>query len=240
MNARVSVLNAVVMIGLCAGPAIAGPPYITDDPVPTDTGHWEIFTFTDNTFDKDGTATEAGFDINYGPMGDVQLTATLALDHESSADDTELADTEIGVKYRLINDQRHGSQFALFPKVILPTAPGSDRAAFQIPVWAQQDFGRWSLFGGGGVTIQRDAGTQDFWEEGIALVNEPRDGLAFGAEVAHAGAEEDGGTGSTTVDVAANVHVAGPLSLVAAVGPEIEDESGHTATRGYFGLLTNF
>ena len=27
-------------------PAMAGPPYITDDPVPTDTGHWEIYAFT--------------------------------------------------------------------------------------------------------------------------------------------------------------------------------------------------
>ena len=38
-------LVRLVLAG-AAGPAFAGPPYLTDDPVPTDTGHWEIYAFT--------------------------------------------------------------------------------------------------------------------------------------------------------------------------------------------------
>ena len=36
---------ALVLAGVAA-PAVAGPPYLTDDPVPTDTSHWEIYAFT--------------------------------------------------------------------------------------------------------------------------------------------------------------------------------------------------
>jgi len=32
-----------------APPSIAGPPYVTDDPEPTDTGHWENYLFTEIT-----------------------------------------------------------------------------------------------------------------------------------------------------------------------------------------------
>ena len=58
--------------------AVAGPPYLTDDPVPTDLGHWEIYAFSARRrararpFDAD-----AGLDLNYGAVKDVQLTATL-------------------------------------------------------------------------------------------------------------------------------------------------------------------
>lgn len=236
-------LRVVPLVALSAAlhmaPASAGPPYVTDDPVPTDTGHWEIFTFADNILDHGETATEAGFDINYGPVRDLQLTAVLTLDHDSGTGDTGLADTELGVKYRLVNDEHRGYQIAVFPKIILPTAAGPGRASFELPVWVQQDFGRWSLFGGGGLTIPRDPGTHDFWQAGVALVNTPREGVTVGIETAYTGAQDVGGHGSTTLDVAATFHLAGPLSLVGAVGPVFESHADNTALRGYVGLLTN-
>ena len=100
------------------------------------------------------------------------------------------------------------------------------RSAYRIPVWAQVDLGQWSVFGGGGVTLQHDAGRQDFWEAGLALSRTFREGFSGGVEVASAGAEEIGGHGSTTVDVASTIHMTGPLSLVFAVGPEFEHHTG--------------
>src|SRR5580658_2170930 len=40
-----SLLAAGALLGLLAHPAVAGPPFVSDDPVPTDTGHFEIYTF---------------------------------------------------------------------------------------------------------------------------------------------------------------------------------------------------
>ena len=36
-------LSLVVLSLAAATPAWAGPPFLTDDPEPTETGHWEIY-----------------------------------------------------------------------------------------------------------------------------------------------------------------------------------------------------
>ncbi len=70
---------------LLCGPAFAGPPYVTDDPEPTDYKHYEIYAFTAGTATRDGTGGEAGIDFNYGGAPDLQLTAVLPLEYDSPA-----------------------------------------------------------------------------------------------------------------------------------------------------------
>ena len=75
---------AAVLTLAWASPALAGPPYITDDPDPTDTSHYEIYAFSDGLFANHDYNGVAGLDLNYGPVADVQLTATLPLDVTSA------------------------------------------------------------------------------------------------------------------------------------------------------------
>ena len=60
--------------------ALAGPPYATDDPEPTDYKHFEIYLFSGATSTRDGTVGAAGIDFNYGAGPDLQLTAVVPLD----------------------------------------------------------------------------------------------------------------------------------------------------------------
>src|SRR5437868_3534427 len=65
---------------LCAllalpGPALAGPPYLSDDPQPTEFREYEIYLFTAGQHTRDGTGGAAGIDFNYGAAPGVQLTA---------------------------------------------------------------------------------------------------------------------------------------------------------------------
>jgi hypothetical protein len=61
-------------------PSIAGPPYVTDDPEPTDTGHWENYLFTEITHVAGQSARpEPGIEINYGAFKDTQLTWSFPL-----------------------------------------------------------------------------------------------------------------------------------------------------------------
>ena len=46
--------------------AVAGPPYVSDDPQPTDYRHYEIYLLTEGTRTDDGTAGASGIDFNYG------------------------------------------------------------------------------------------------------------------------------------------------------------------------------
>ena len=134
--------------------AFAGPPFLTDDPEPTDTGHWEIYG---PLFEAEGSGENfegaLGTEINYGAAKDVQLTVGLpaAYSHDAAGWHWGAGDLEASVKYRFYHDEAAGLQIAAFPRVTLPTPShgmGSGHVTALLPVWAQQDFGEWSVFAG--------------------------------------------------------------------------------------------
>jgi hypothetical protein len=53
-----------------ARPALAGPPYVSDDPEPTDYKHFEIYTFNSGTAMRGDTSGTSGIDFNYGAAPD--------------------------------------------------------------------------------------------------------------------------------------------------------------------------
>ena len=228
---------------LWTGAALAGPPYATDDPEPTDTGHWEIYASAAGTRIHGAFEGGTGFDLNYGPAPNVQLTATLPLDisHDGGTR-VGAGDVELGVKYRFLHDARADFSVAVFPRVILPTADrrfGTGRVRLLLPVWAQQDFGPWSLFGGGGYTLNPGRGNRNFWQSGLALTREVAPGLSLGAEIAHQSPDEKGGRSTTALGAGGGVHVAGPFSLLFSGGPLFEHRGG-TGFNLYVALGVNF
>ena len=68
MRVHLSWLGATVLVVL-ARPAVAGPPFVSDDPEPTPYHQFEIYTFDNGTNTRDGTAGETGVDFNYGRAG---------------------------------------------------------------------------------------------------------------------------------------------------------------------------
>jgi hypothetical protein len=226
-----------------AGAAAAGPPYVTDDPEPTDLGHWEIYAFAGGTSVEHGYEGGVGVDLNYGLVKDVQITATLPLEvaHSGGAagPGTRAAagDVEIGVKYRFLHGA--GLDVAAFPRVILPTAGkgfGSGRVALLLPVWAQRDFGPWSLFGGGGYTINPGAGNRDFWQSGAALTRTVSPRLSLGGEATWQEADAIGGHSETSVGLGGIVKLGGPFSLLVSGGPVWQHHVRQTQYRAYAAL----
>jgi hypothetical protein len=69
----------LVVMAALVRPARAGPPYVSDDPEPTDYRHFEIYTFNSGTTTRDGTGGQSGIDFNYGAAPDLQLTAPCRL-----------------------------------------------------------------------------------------------------------------------------------------------------------------
>jgi hypothetical protein len=74
--------SCVVLLTMGHG-AKAGLPCISDDPGPTDYGHFEIYAFADGAVTHDGAGGESGVDFNYGAAPDLQLTAVLPLAYVS-------------------------------------------------------------------------------------------------------------------------------------------------------------
>ena len=223
-----------------ADPAAAGPPYVTDDPVPTELGHWEIYSFFDGAIDRGEVAGATGFDLNYGPVPGVQLTATLPL---AVTTDPRLkvgiGDLEAGIKYRFFEDQRSGISIAVFPRVILPSS-GSGKTSILLPVWAGINRGNWSLFVGGGYHLRYGRDNKNSAFEAVALTHQIGKQLSLGAEVAHEGADVLGGHGQTVIGAGAVIGLNRTFSLLLSGGPIVEDGSKHVSARLYAALSLNF
>jgi hypothetical protein len=213
----------------CAGPALAGPPYLTDDPVPTDLGHWEIYAFTAGEGRGSTIDDDLGFDLNYGPVKGVQLTATLPLSFSHAPGEgwgSGTGDVELGVKYRFFHEEEAGVSAAIFPRVILPTASHlpSEKARFLLPLWIGKDFaGGTSVFGGGGYMVNPGAVNRDFWQAAIAVTQELSDKASIGAEITRQGADTKGGTAQTRAGLGSIVKLSEHSNLLFSGGPTWAD-----------------
>jgi hypothetical protein len=235
---------AALALAGAAAPALAGPPYLTDDPIPTGPGHWEIYAFTAGEGRGSSVDADTGLDLNYGPVKDIQLTATLPLSfshepHEGWRGGT--GDVELGVKYRFFDDERSGVSAAIFPRAILPTSSlaHDEKTRILLPLWVGKDFaGGTSVFGGGGYEINRGAGNRDFWQAAAAVTHDLSKQVSVGAEVTRQGADTIGGTAQTRAGVGSIVKLGGPYALLFSGGPTWADH--RTGFHFYGALGLNF
>lgn len=234
VGSNVCVAFALTMLSTNAS---AGPPYDTDDPMPTDTGHWEIYGFVGGEGHVGRFDGATGLDLNYGPVKNVQLTATLPL---SVARDRRLTlrggDVELGAKMRLI--ERRDFALAVFPRAILPT--GGGRTGALLPVWAQRDWGKTSLFGGGGYAISPDRDGRDHWFGAAALTHQMSERLSLGVEATRSGRDAPDARASSTLGIGGIRQLTDHLSLLASAGPTFEDGSRTVRYHAYLALGANF
>jgi len=231
---------------LAASSAQAGPPFLTDDPEPTDTGHWEIYAPAIDAAGK-GRNYEgaAGAEFNYGAAPNLQLTVgvPVSFEHDGDGFKTGRGDLELSVKYRFFHDDDAGVSAAIFPGLTLPTARrgfGAGRVTGFLPVWAQKDSGPWSLFGGGGYAINPGAGNRNFWSGGVAVSREVSDRLLLGVEVDRDGADTDGGEASTSLGLGAILQLKKPFRLLGSAGPTYSDGGGSPGFHAFLALGLDF
>lgn len=222
-----------------ASPALAGPPYEADDPVPTELHHWEIYAFATGSGQQRFDDITTGLDLNYGAAADLQLTATLPADFVRDGQDwtSGIGDVEIGAKYRLIHTGEKGFQLAFFPRVILPTSSlsgASDEVRALLPVWMQKDFDNWSIFGGGGYMINPGKGNRDNFRASVAVTKAIGTGLVVGAEASWEGADTVVGHPTTSLGLGSTVHLGGPVSLLLRGGPRFS--AGKTGFHAFSAL----
>ncbi len=237
---------ACILLALLLRPAFAGPPYVTDDPEPTDYGHFEIYAFTGGTNTRDGTGGAAGVDFNYGGAPDLQLTMVLPMEYDSPAQGPSVAglgNVELAAKYRFLHQDDFGWDVAVFPRIFLSSASplvGDRHASFLLPIWVGRDFGEWSTFGGGGCALNNGGGSKDYCLLGWVLTREVSAGLNIGAEVYHQTADTRGGLASTGVGVGATYDLSGNYHLMASFGPGIQNAAETNRYSWYTAVLFTF
>jgi hypothetical protein len=228
---------ALAVAALASARALAGPPYVTDDPEPTDTGHWENYHFVMGA----GREYESGLDLNYGGAKDLQLTAVIPIKTEDDWRSVGLGEIELAAKYRFLHQDEKGwmPDVAVFPNITLPTGPhATGHATFFLPVWAQKDLDKWSVFGGGGYTINPGAGQKNYWLGGLAVTRQITDAITIGPEVYVQTASETRAQSLTGVNLGVAYKLTKHWSLLAAGGPQFE---GHDRrAMGYVALKLDY
>lgn len=232
---------------LIAAPAVtyAGPPYVTDDPQPTDYQHYEVYFFDGGTAVKGDTASEAGIDFNYGGAPNLQLTAVIPVefDNPAGADSTYgLGNIQLAAKYRFLHAEDIGWDVSVFPRVFLPsTHTAGDRdTSVLVPIWAERDWGRWSTFGGGGCALNHGGDATNYCLLGWVLTRKVTESLELGAEVYYQGADARGAKASTGLGAGLTYDLTEHLHLMGSIGPGLQNAAQANLYTWYAALLLTY
>lgn len=239
-------LAATALLVLEPTPSFAGPPYISDDPEPTDYRHFEIYLFNGGARARDGASGESGIDFNYGALPNLQLTAVAPLAYNLRADGGDeigVGNVELAAKYRFLHQATFGWDVALFPRVFLPSVSsrvGEDHPAFLLPLWLEKDWGKWSTFGGGGCQLDHGGASQDFCMAGWALTRQVLPDLQLGAEIVHQTPVTKGGRVSTGIGAGVRYDLNETYHLLAYIGPGLQNAVETSQYSWYASILFTF
>jgi Putative MetA-pathway of phenol degradation len=232
--------EALLAVGFLAAVTLtrAGPPFATDDPEPVDYQHGEIYLGSQYQHGSEGAGgTLPHFEANYGVLPNLQLhlIAPVAFDAPSGANrQFGYGDTELGAKYRFLEEADGRPQVAVFPLVELPTGNsarglGSGRTQIFLPVWFQKSFGTWTTYGGAGYWINPGAGNRNWWFTGWTAQKKVLPNLTLGAEIFHETAKRERGDSDTKMNAGVIWDLDETRHILASVGPTIQGPAGYQA-----------
>lgn len=187
-------------------PVLAGPPFITDDPEPAEYKHHEFYIATQQVKTADGkVGTFPHLEYNYGVAPDVHLHIIVPYafnSPEGGPRQRGYGDTELGVKYRFVQETETRPMVGTFPIVLLPTGDenrglGNGHSQLFLPLWVQKRWGKWQSYGGGGYWIDNAPGAKNHWFYGWQLQKDISEHLTLGGEIFHS-TEQLAGEGSST------------------------------------------
>lgn len=102
----ISVLLAAITL-TASERALAGPPFMTDDPEPVDYGHWEVYGFSAGAHgSSDTSGLGPSVEVNYGARPNLQLHLIMGFAFDEPAGRPlrmGMSDIELGAKYRFID-----------------------------------------------------------------------------------------------------------------------------------------
>lgn len=192
---------------LMASPlALAGPPFMTDDPEPVEYQHHEFYISTQQTKTADGrVGTLPHVEFNYGAAPDLQLHIIVPYAFSNPAggpNQQGLGDIELGAKYRFIQETDSRPMVGIFPLIETHTGDadkglGNGANQFFLPVWLQKRWGEWQSYGGGGYWVNNALNTKNHWFFGWQLQKDISEHLTLGGEIFHS-TEQAPGQGSST------------------------------------------
>jgi hypothetical protein len=229
-------LAVSIIASFCTPRAVAGPPFVTDDPEPTEYRHWEIYTgFQYDNEGSDGVLASVPFaEFNYGAMPNVQVSTSLPFDddHTSGGHRYGYGGTEFGVKVRFVQESYNRPQISFYPNIEIP-AMCCDHAVTFLPLWMQKSSGAWTAFGGGGLYINTGPGLRDYTFVGGAVERVISPVTTLGVELSYQGAPTIGGTETTAARFGLTTQIGPYHAMLFSLGRSVHGDSEFSAYASY-------
>ncbi len=231
---------------ILAARTFAGPPFLTDDPEPVDYQHWEAYLFTlgqfsRSSYDIEGPAVE----MNYGVLPNTQLHLIVPMTSVGGGGVPAaigLGDTELGIKYRFVQETNGWPQIGIFPFFELPTGDagrglGNGRTWFQLPLWLQKSYGPWTTYGGGGEVLNSAPGQRNHPYGGWLLQRDFGPHLTLGGELFAQDKDTDEDRGFAALNFGGSINYNEHLSLLFSAGHSF---AGDEHTLWYFAFYSTW
>ena len=233
-------VKRIASLLLCA-PALAGPPFKTDDPEPVNLGHLEFYVFTaGNHVPGQSSGLGPALEFNYGILPDTQFHVVLPYAYnrvEGAPAHTGLGDVEVGLKIRFLQETDTRPQVGIFPLVEIPTGDadrglGAGHTQVFLPVWLQKSWGPWTTYGGVGWWRNPGAGARNWTFTGWLLQRDFGEALTLGGELFHTTPDTLGTSSSNGFDLGGQINVGTKHHILFSAGRTF---SGPTQTSFYLG-----
>ena len=224
----------------------AGPPFVTDDPEPVEYQHWEFYLGSINSkVGSDWSGTAPHVEVNYGAVSNLQLHLIAPLAYTAprgGAAHFGYGDTEVGAKFRFVQETDRMPQIGVFPMLEIPTGShrnglGNGSPQGFLPVWLQKSWGKWTAYGGAGYGINSGSGNQNWEFGGAVLQRHVTTNLIVGAEIYHRTALQTGASDDTAFNVGIVYDFTESHHLLMSAGRSI---SGPTEFQSYIAYQYTF
>jgi hypothetical protein len=243
-KAKVLCLVGIFLLGVFHK-AIAGPPFLTDDPESIDYKHYEVYLFSElmknDVANLEPDLLAPAIEFNYGLLPRLQLHT--ALPYAWSLPDAApaangLGDIELGMKYQFFNETTTPVQLAIFPLLELPTGNsarnlGNGKPWVKLPIWLQKSWGSWTTYGGGGYAINSASDMRNYFYLGGQLQKKFSEYLILGAEIFYQGAASVDSRATTIFNAGGYYYFNKHLALLFSAGHSL---FGQNNTVGYLGI----
>lgn len=215
---------------------------MTDDPEPVEFRHWEVYISSMTVrVPSESSGTLPHVEVNYGPAPNLQVHVILsnAFSRQTGESTTRgLGDTELGVRYRFVQETKRRPMVGIFPLVEVPSGNaahglGSGHSELFFPIWVQKSWGQWTSYGGGGYFINPGGENRSFWLYGWKVRIDLNEHLIPGGELF--GTTPDSTTAHGIITNAATaVHRQKPYEYYDISSPTENDDISSVCAAGYY------
>lgn len=217
-------------------PAMAGFPFLTDDPGTQGTGHVELDLYVQySRFNGGSTVSMPAVSFAYGITDNFDISVGLPVtmvQTDGVGTNMGIGDASLGFKFRFIEEDTDGWRpaVAFAPSVIMPTgsqARGTGAGYFRgyLPVWLSKTAGDWTFFGGGGLNINEatvgGVRQTNWWYAGLGVTYQIDEKWMVGSEVYYTSPIATGAKDLVGFNVGVVYALAQGHNLMATVGRNV-------------------